>query len=113
MPPRKVKYTCGCEYEGDLVSTECAIHGNPQAALSQPVAISPRRPRKQFKVKFSRTGETTVMAHNAEEAKEHVETLMDEEDDIENDIEGAHQCTTIISAEEVPEEPEEDDGEET
>jgi seryl-tRNA synthetase len=68
-----------------------------------------RKHKKQFKVKFSRTGETTVMAHDAEEAKAHVETLMDEEDDIENDIEGAHQCTTIISAEEIPKKPEEDE----
>jgi hypothetical protein len=71
-------------------------------------AAKARRLKKWFKVRYSRTGETTVLAENAEEAKKHIETIMDEQDDIENDIEGAHQCTTILSAEEVPEEPEED-----
>jgi hypothetical protein len=103
MVAKKVRYTCGCEAEGDLISTFCQIHGNPQET-----STNKRDSKKPFLVKFSRTGETTVMAHDAEEAKAHVETLMDEEDDIENSVEGAHQCTTIISAEEVPEEPEED-----
>jgi hypothetical protein len=30
MVAKKVKYTCGCEAEGDLISTFCQIHGNPQ-----------------------------------------------------------------------------------
>jgi hypothetical protein len=97
----KVTFTCGCKQEGDLIPVYCPIHGMP--------ALQPRIPKKTFKVKFKRTGETTVMAHTADEAMRHIQCLMDEEDDIAGG-EGNVQGTIVLSAELILDPEEDEDG---